>query len=227
MGNLYPTNIPNCQVFVSTILVTWIISALIFNKIKLRRKEKLLKGSIDVECDIKKDEYDAPCTQISRILATSTIGLSSALFIFTIISCFLNLWDRFPQYIALDFPSWVNWIGLIGIWMCYAWGIAVMAYNINYGPLFKRLEGKYVLATGGLYKYLKHPMYTEKIIVLIFVFLATGIWLAIIGVIGATMINKQAVHEEQLLLMIFKEKYEDFMKNTGRFFPKFKSATKS
>lgn len=84
------------------------------------------------------------------------------------------------------------------------------------------MKGQYILATGGPYKFVRHPMYTEKIFVLIFLFLATGVLLILLGLLGFIWLPKQAKGEEQLLLELFGEQYLNYMNKKGRFLPKLK-----
>ena len=139
---------------------------------------------------------------------------------------FLNIvdwWIVIGPFIAFDLPPVMNWAGLIGLWFYLLWGTATLLYNINYTPLYHEMEKKkqYVLATGGPYSIIRHPMYVAKGFVLsLLVFLTTGSWLVVISMIGWPAFHYQAVAEEKLLNNRFGKKYTDYVARTGRFFPK-------
>jgi protein-S-isoprenylcysteine O-methyltransferase Ste14 len=185
-------------------------------------RNKLPPGSIVITDPIPTEYYKLPANKKTRILVTLGLGSSSFFFILIIFSCIFNLWNYISNLFAFNLSIWLNWIGIIGIWICYGWGVLVMYYNVNYKPLFRPMKGQYILATGGPYKIIRHPMYTEKLFVLIFLFLATGVWIILIGLLGFIWLPKQAKGEEELLLELFREQYSDYMNKSGRFLPKIK-----
>ena len=50
--------------------------------------------------------------------------------------------------------------------------------------------------------------------------MATGIWLSIIGIIAIICMSFQAKKEEEMLQELYGKIYENYLKTTGRFFPK-------
>ncbi|MFX0177636.1 MAG: methyltransferase family protein [Candidatus Hodarchaeota archaeon] len=185
-------------------------------------RNRIPKGSIIISKPIASEYNKLPANKKTRILVTLGLGSSSFFFILIVFSCIFNFWHYISNIFAFNLPIWLNWIGIIGIWLCYGWGVLVMYYNVNYKALFKPMKGQYILATGGPYKFVRHPMYTEKIFVLIFLFLATGVLLILLGLLGFIWLPKQAKGEEQLLLELFGEQYLNYMNKKGRFLPKLK-----
>ena len=53
----------------------------------------------------------------------------------------------------------VNWIGIAGMWLLYALGASILMYNVNFTPCTQPMKARYVLATGGPYSYVRHPVY--------------------------------------------------------------------
>ena len=211
-----------CNIVVFCILGAWMVSALVFFILRASTKKKLPKGSIILKNQIQEEKITYPSSKITRIVSTIALSSSSVFFLFIIFSCILNVWDKIPYYMIINLPIWLNIIGIIGIWLCYAWGVFVMKYNVNYTALYKPLQGHYILVTGGPYKYVRHPMYIEKFAVIFFIFLTTGFWVVFIFLIGFFWIPLQAKGEEQLLLDLFGEDYQKYLEKTGRFFPKIK-----
>ncbi len=184
-------------------------------------KGKLPKGSIIINQPIEK-EIIPQSDKTTQIL--SAFGLIGPFIIlpFIVISCLFGFWTLVTPFLTTNLPAFANWIGLIGIWGCYGWDLAIRRYNVNILLFFKPLKGKYVLATGGPYKWVRHPVYIEKFFSLILIFLLTGLWISFIFIIGFFWIPKQAKAEEKLLLNLFGEEYQKYLDKTGFFFPKFR-----
>jgi len=198
------------------ILGGWVVSILILIIIKIKRGKKLPPGAIILENE-NSNEISKSGYNLFLLIGMSII---SFLTFFVVFLCMFNFWDYISQYITLDFPKWVNWIGIIGIWIQDAWGVAVFTYNINYTPAYKSMKANYVLATGGPYKYIRHPMYIAKALLVIFFFLATGIWISLLGALSWLGLVSQAKMEEEVLTQRYGKEYENYIKTTGRFFPK-------
>lgn len=213
----------SCFELMINIFGVWIISAIIYIILKIFMRNKLPPGSIVILNPIPTGFNKLPANKLTRIMTTLGLGSSSFWFMVIILSCIFNFWFYISDLFAFNLPRWLNWVGVIGIWFCYGWGVLVMYYNVNYKALFKPMKGQYILATGGPYRFIRHPMYTEKIIVLIFLFLATGVWLILIGLLGFIWLPKLAKGEEILLLELFGEQYLDYINKSGRFLPKIQS----
>lgn len=192
------------------------LSLLIILILKIKRGNQLPKGSITIESSINSDTI-IPGYNLLLLIGMGSISLLTFIVIFF---CIFDFWSIFATYLAIDFPLWLNWIGIIGIWIQDCLGGLVFAYNINYTPAYKPMENHYVLATGGPYRFIRHPMYIAKAILVIFFFLATGIWFSLLGIFSWFVLPSQAKREEEALLEKFGNKYENYYKKTGRFFPK-------
>jgi len=133
----------------ASLLGAWIIAGIGYSIIKHKRRKILPKGSIIIEKEISGVENKKLGSRWAHIGIIIGMGSTTVLLILAVLLSIFNIWESTSSYIAFNFPSWINWIVIIGIWTCYGWGTLVMAYNVNYTPLFKPMEGKYVLATGG------------------------------------------------------------------------------
>ncbi|MFX0039256.1 MAG: methyltransferase family protein [Promethearchaeota archaeon] len=200
------------------ILGGWLVSLIFLYIIKLKRGNSLPKGAIMFE-DEKNDEIIKSGYNLFLLIG---MGLISFLNFFVVFICLFNFWDVLGQYLAFNFPRWLNWMGIIGIWIQDGWGVAVFSYNVNYTPAYRSMKRNYVLATGGPYKFIRHPMYTAKAILVIFFFLATGLWISLLGFLSWFGLRSQAKREENALKNKFGNVYEKYLSKTGRFFPKFK-----
>ncbi len=131
----------------------------------------------------------------------------------------LGFWSETAPYLAISLPTWLNWVGLVGIWAQMVWGISVMYYNVNYIPLSFPIPNRYVLATGGPYRIVRHPMYFAYIILNVSLFLATGFLLLGVVALGWLAVRRQIAAEEAAMLVIFGEVYEEYMSRTSQLFP--------
>jgi len=209
------------------LLISFLAGILVFiiglGLIKRTRSEILPNGSIVIEKIDGKASDLIPGNKWSHLGVTVPAIINKTLETIILVICIFNLWVPTAQLIAINLPYFVNWIGIIGILFCLGWAISVFLYNVNFSKLYKPLKGKYVLATGGPYKHVRHPGYLEAIFEMIFFFLATGIWFVIIYfIIYIIALPFQARGEEEVLGKIFGEIYEDYKSKTGRFFPKIK-----
>jgi len=210
-------------------LGAWIASAAAYGLLKRRRGTGLPPGAVEVGKP-QRDLGDAPAgTAWSRWGIIVGMGVNSFLTVVVFLLCAFDLWNTVWPFMAIDLPASINWTGIAGIWVTDMWGVAIMYYNVNYVPANRPMReasallgsehGGYVLATGGPYRWVRHPMYVSKIVFGLFLFLATGIWLAFFSLIAAVSLPTQARGEEELLRSIFGKAYDDYAARTGRFLP--------
>jgi len=86
------------------------------------------------------------------------------------------------------------------------------------------IQTKHTLVTKGIYKYIRHPMYLSFWCWAIGQALLIQNWIAgPLGIIAFYLIYTFRInHEEQQLIDHFGDKYIDYIKSTGRMFPKLK-----
>jgi len=198
------------------------IATLIFyTVVKKRQKGRLPPGSIIIEGPEPDKRGTPPGTSWSRRAVAIGLGFSSFFTIFALIASIFNLWLFIPALFIIDLPLCVNWGGMVVFWIQYVWGLLVALYNVNYTPLTLGMKGKYVMASGGPYRYIRHPMYVGKVIQTICIFFVTGLWPALFAAPFWGALPKQAANEETAMRETFGRQYEEYCQRTGRFFPKF------
>lgn len=131
--------------------------------------------------------------------------------IFLVLCCFPVGWYNAGSYWFLVFCAAGS---VLGIWVLY--------YNRpkNFG-VYPEVKIGAELITDGPYSYIRHPMYTALIMMMIGVAGYNGHWinyLAAIGIIAVVVIK--AFREERLLPQVFPE-YEAYRARTTRFVPYF------
>jgi len=210
----------NIFILLFTIIGIWTIKFILPPIIKRIRGNKLPKGAIIVNIKALINNKQISGTRLSQIAVGFGILFSYVILIDLVFHYIFGFWD-FNLIFIIDLPIWVNWIGIIGMWFLGVWVTITFIYNVNYTPCISQMkEEKYVLATGGSYKYIRHPAYIAGVFENLFIFLATGAWIIFFGLIGFLALPYQAREEEKMLREMFGEIYDDYATKTGRFFPK-------
>lgn len=129
-------------------------------------------------------------------------------------------WLDFADY---SLPVWVGWLGVV----LFADAILILYFShahlgSNWSPVLG-IKKEHTLITSGIYKYIRHPMYAAHILWAIAQILMLHNWIA-----GYSFIVVMIPHyllrvgkEEQMMVEQFGERYREYMKSSGRIFPKF------
>jgi len=203
-----------------SLLVPWIIAGVVYPLLRRRKHRKLPPGSYASKNAKARTDEEAPGTRWSRLGVKFTYGVENTMQLVVVVLCIFNLWSAVPWFIALDLPIWLNWLGIFGLWFQYAWQIATLAYNVNFIDAKEPMKPQHVLATGGPYRLVRHPMYINYVVVTFFVFFATGIWVVLFAALGWVGLIRQAEAEEEALEKRFGKIYTTYAARTGRFFPR-------
>ena len=127
----------------------------------------------------------------------------------------------FPRF-GEDFPDWVVGIGSVLVWV----GLVILALSIfklgaslTASPIPKNDSE---LKTDGLYKWMRHPIYTGLIATALGLAIEAESLLAIlVALVLIALLNYKAKWEESFLLRRYPE-YRTYMSKTGRFVPRLK-----
>jgi protein-S-isoprenylcysteine O-methyltransferase Ste14 len=134
------------------------------------------------------------------------------------------LWLIHPAWLdwsSLTLPNWLRWIGAavaaVTVWLGY---LVHRDLGISYTPTLKTGE-KHQLVVQGVYRWMRHPMYTSFFAYFIASFLLIANWLVgVLGLIYSLLILERVGHEERMLLDMYGEGYRHYMRRTGRFLPR-------
>jgi len=208
----------NIFILLFTIFGIWAIKFILPPIVKRIQGNKLPNGSVIITRTAPINNKQIPGRRLSQI----AVGFGIIYSYFVLIDFSIHLIFGFWIFIfIIDLPIWVNWIGIIGLWILGVWVTLTFIYNVNYTPCTSQMkEEKYVLATGGPYKYVRHPAYIAGVFENLFIFIAIGTWMIFFGLIGFLALPYQAREEEKMLRETFGEIYDDYASKTGRFFPK-------
>lgn len=126
----------------------------------------------------------------------------------------------FLQGLRLELPALVNIVGAALFVICGLWGTLTLIFNPSYTPFFFKPKTSPRLATKGPYALVRHPRYAVEAAVNLVLFLLTGLWFPLLGILGWPALRQQAVAEEEYLMSIAPAQYGPYAASTGRFLPR-------
>ena len=129
-----------------------------------------------------------------------------------------------PSWMAwskLGLPEWARWLG-VGIGILCTLGIYWLFSSIGGGITPTSATRKqHILVTSGPYRWVRHPLYTVGSSMFIaFGLMADNWFIAALGVLAFILMAIRTPKEEANLIEKFGDEYREYMKHTGRFFPK-------
>ena len=130
-----------------------------------------------------------------------------------------------PSWMAwskIGLPEWVRWLG-VALGIVSVIGIYWLFSNIGSGitpTSATRTEHK--LVTSGPYRWIRHPLYTfGSSMFIAFGMMANNWFIALLGLLAFIAMASRTPKEEANLIERFGDEYREYMKRTGRYFPKF------
>jgi protein-S-isoprenylcysteine O-methyltransferase Ste14 len=144
-------------------------------------------------------------------ISLTGLGIIPIIYVFT----------GFPAAANRSFVPLIAWFGVIpalgSLWLFWRthrelgrnWSVSL------------EVRDKHELITGGVYRYVRHPMYSAFFLWAVAQFLLLPNWVAgISGVIGfGILFSFRVGREEQLMLEAFGEQYRAYMTRTARIVP--------
>jgi len=129
-----------------------------------------------------------------------------------------------PDWMAwskIGLPEWVRWLGVVIGLLCIAsiyWLFSSIGNNITPTSATRR---KHKLVVSGPYRWVRHPLYTIASCMFIsFGMIADNWFIAALGVLAFIAMAFRTPKEEANLIEKFGNEYREYIKRTGRFFPK-------
>lgn len=139
----------------------------------------------------------------------------------TIFFSLAGLLTDWPLLLKIPYNSFLPYVGLLFM-LCGISIFIISKYTLGdqYSPCFDAYVPSKLVITG-IYKYIRHPIYTANLLLLLGIFLASGsIWLLFNFLILSYYYIQAALYEEQKLYREFAD-YAAYHKSSGMFFPKF------
>jgi protein-S-isoprenylcysteine O-methyltransferase Ste14 len=119
-------------------------------------------------------------------------------------------------------PPWVGWTGAVmGVCTIPAvrWILATLGANVSETVLTKR---DHRLVTTGPYRWVRHPLYTTGIVLIVAMALMLRSWLLLVAAAMSLVAVRTLVipAEEQQLQSKFGDEYAAYRRRTGQFLPR-------
>jgi len=152
-----------------------------------------------------------------EIIMLSFVGLgmiAPLVFVFT-------SWLDFVNY---HLPEFIRWAGII-LFILVCWLLGRSHADLKkYFSLSLEIKDNHILMKEGVYKYIRHPIYTAHLLWALGQLLLIPNWIAGPPFILFTILLcfYRIPKEEDMMIKQFSEEYRGYMKKTGMIFPKFK-----
>jgi len=153
------------------------------------------------------------------LLSISTLGLGIVPAIYVV--------SGQPRFASYPLQTWQVFAGaLIFLAALYLFRRTHSALGRNWSVTLEVREN-HALITDGIYKYVRHPMYSAFWLWAIAQAFLLPNWIAgFSGIVGfGTLYLLRVRHEEQMMLETFGSVYAEYARRTGRIFPKLKRAS--
>ncbi len=151
-----------------------------------------------------------------------TVGLLASLWGVAILLPLLHMFTRWLSLADYDLPAWAGWTGIVifavAMWLLWR-SHADLGRNWRVTTEFRE---KHTLVTGGVFRYVRHPMYSAHLLWGIAQVLLIHNWIAGLAslVIFFPFYILRVRREEQKMLEQFGEEYRTYMSHTGRISPR-------
>lgn len=124
-------------------------------------------------------------------------------------------------------PVGIRWgaVGVLALLVpAFYWMFSSLGKNIT--PTVT-IRSEHQLVTSGPYRWIRHPLYTFGFIMIVAICVAMVNWFTFtVTLITWIPLAMRTPLEEQKLIEEFGEQYREYMKVTGRYFPKIKKGVK-
>lgn len=125
------------------------------------------------------------------------------------------------HWASMPLPEWLRWGGVISgllcSWLMY-WTLSSLGRNLT-DTVMTRINA--VLVTQGPYRWVRHPFYVTAALLMVSATLISANWtIGVSSLLVLALLAIRTPNEEQKLIERFGEDYRQYMRTTGKFFPK-------
>ncbi len=155
------------------------------------------------------------CSNVLDIILVGTAGVGMAVPLLYLFTSYLS----FANYVL---PTWS---GLVGTVVFVGAIFMLWRSHVDLGRNWSatlRIKGQHSLVTSGVYRHIRHPMYTAHLLWAIAQGLLLSNWIAgwAFLVLSIPLYLMRIPKEEQMMLEHFGEQYRAYMRRTGRLIPR-------
>ncbi len=201
------------------IAITWGVLLVLYAFGRLLQKHRPAARSVLTLDTEKVDTSSPPGTLLSKAGVLWVFGANIVSLFLLFIEAWYPAMGGVAKLLMLRLPAWLEIVGTALFLLITVWGLFAMLYNPTYTPLYRLPPHQFALATRGPYAIIRHPRYTAEALLNIALFLLTGMWLPLLGVIGWAAVVSQARAEERFLMKLAPRAYANYQRKTGMFFP--------
>jgi protein-S-isoprenylcysteine O-methyltransferase Ste14 len=138
------------------------------------------------------------------------------------------LWPGWMAWASFDTPQALRWLGLVLAALTLPaihWALGALGRNVTETVLTKQ---HHELVTEGPYRWVRHPLYTTGLVLLLGLGLMAGSWFVLLAVVTALALLRVFVipREEQALMAKFGGRYRTYMSRTGRLVPRVRGGSR-
>ena len=166
------------------------------------------------------------CYKSKKVLSLNKIKETSTVIIFYIsflIPAILYVLTNYLEFFSLQLNNLLRFLGIIIILFgTYLFWWTHQTLGKNFSAILE-IKKSHKLIKSGPYKRIRHPMYTSLyIIILGFFLLSSNIFIGLFPFIGFSILYITRIKkEETMMIKTFGDEYKEYMKTTGKLFPKF------
>ena len=178
----------------------------------------LVAGSVIRKIYTGKSKGIKAAKKYSNILDMILVGVAGVGMVLPLLYLFTP-WLDFANYSQ---PGWSGWAGTV----IFAGAILMLwrshvDLGRNWSAILK-IAGRHSLVTTGVYRHIRHPMYTAHLLWAVAQGLLLSNWLAgwAFLVLSVPLYIIRIPKEEQMMLEHFGEEYREYMSRTGRLVPR-------
>ena len=145
--------------------------------------------------------------------------------VFFVLMAFLAMYSIGMAWIDMfhiQLPDWLRWVGFaIGLLSVIFWTWTQLTLDTQWSAQLQ-LKKDHHLVTTGPYAWVRHPLYAGIFGWCLSLILLTANWIFVaVCLLSIFGLLYRVPKEEQMMIEAFGDEYKDYMKRTGRFFPKF------
>jgi protein-S-isoprenylcysteine O-methyltransferase Ste14 len=126
-----------------------------------------------------------------------------------------------PAFARGDGYAVLRWVAAAGAVACLLLTSVCWSRMGRHWRMDVSLHGEMPLITDGPFRYVRHPIYTLSMLLMICsVVVMPTVPMLVIAIVHLVLMQLKARHEERHLLRLHGEAYRNYLARTGRFFPK-------
>lgn len=127
---------------------------------------------------------------------------------------------RWMDWSKIGLPEWARWLG-VGTGVLCVLGIYWLFSSLGSGITpTSATRREHRLVTTGIYRYIRHPLYTfGSALFVSFGLMADNWFIALLGILAFMLMAARTSKEEANLIAQFGDEYRTYMKRTGKFLP--------